>query len=109
MLTERRLAILTDPAIRTALRAAIETVRAKRPFRIDSWVSLPDHLRTIWALPDGDADFSTRLRLIKSHVTHTCGAAYFRSDRRTDRHAHKACGTRWQYGHREATANPPAT
>ena len=68
MLTERRLAILTDPAIRTALRAAIETVRAKRSFRIDDWVLLPDHLHTIWALPDGDADFSTRLRLIKSPV-----------------------------------------
>jgi putative transposase len=26
---------------------------------------LPDHLDAIWTLPDGDADFSTRWRLIK--------------------------------------------
>ena len=29
-------------------------------------VVLPDHLHTIWTLPEGDADFSTRWRLIKS-------------------------------------------
>jgi putative transposase len=27
---------------------------------------LPDHLHALWALPDGDADFSTRWSLIKS-------------------------------------------
>jgi putative transposase len=29
-------------------------------------VVLPDHLHTIWTMPDGDADFATRWRLIKS-------------------------------------------
>ena len=29
-------------------------------------VVLPDHLHTIWTLPEGDAEFSTRWRLIKS-------------------------------------------
>ena len=27
---------------------------------------LPEHLHTIWTLPDGEADFATRRRLIKS-------------------------------------------
>jgi putative transposase len=27
---------------------------------------LPDHVHAVWALPDGDADFSTRWSLIKS-------------------------------------------
>jgi putative transposase len=29
-------------------------------------VVLPDHLHSIWNLPEGDAEFSTRWRLIKS-------------------------------------------
>ncbi|GAA5177493.1 transposase [Niveibacterium umoris] len=97
VVTERRQAILTDAAIREALRAAIETVRVRRPFRIDGWVLLPDHQHTIWTLPEGDADFATRWRLIKSHVTRACGGAYFRSAWLTDRRAKKACGTLWQH------------
>ena len=30
---------------------------------------LPDHLHAIWTLPEGDADFSTRWRLIKSNFS----------------------------------------
>jgi len=36
------------------------------PFDIGAWVVLPDHLHCIWTLPEGDADFSTRWRLIKT-------------------------------------------
>ena len=35
-------------------------------FTIDAVVVLPDHLHAIWTLPPGDADFSTRWRLIKT-------------------------------------------
>jgi putative transposase len=41
----------------------------KHPFAIDAIVVLPDHLHAIWRLPDGDADFSTRWRLIKHFVS----------------------------------------
>jgi len=97
VVTERRQRILTDPPMRHALRAAIETVRARRPFRIDGWVLLPDHLHAIWTLPPGDADFATRWRLIKTHVTRCCGADYFRADWLTARRANKRCGTLWQH------------
>ena len=53
----RRQSILYDETIRNALRASIETVRVARPFVIDAWVLLPDHLHCVWALPNGDADF----------------------------------------------------
>ena len=56
----RRQPILCNEAIRNALRASIETVRVARPFVIDAWVLLPDHLYCVWTLPDGDANFSTR-------------------------------------------------
>ena len=71
VVTERRQRILTDDVVRFALREAITKVRLERPFQIDGWVLLPDHLHAIWTLPEGDTDFSTRWRLIKSAVTHT--------------------------------------
>ena len=48
------------------LREAFRVVRKARPFDIDAIVVLPDHLHCIWTLPDGDADFMTRWRLIKT-------------------------------------------
>jgi putative transposase len=39
--------ILCDPAIRLSLRRAIDDVRKTRPFAIDAWVSMPDHLHCI--------------------------------------------------------------
>ena len=32
---------------------AVRMTRARRPFRIDAWVVLPDHLHAIWRLPGG--------------------------------------------------------
>ncbi len=47
------------------LRRAVALTRARRPFTIDSWVVLPDHLHAVWTLPEGDSDFSTRWAVIK--------------------------------------------
>jgi putative transposase len=47
------------------LRRAVALTRARRPFVIDAWVVLPDHMHAVWTLPEGDADFSTRWALIK--------------------------------------------
>ena len=80
VVTYRRQAILCDAPIREALRNAIATTRAKRPFTIDAWVLLPDHLHTIWTLPPGDADFATRWAVIKRQVSVTCANNYRRGD-----------------------------
>ncbi len=40
-----------------ALRDAVRTELARRPFHIDAWVVLPDHMHCQWTLPEGDADF----------------------------------------------------
>ncbi|OYU38717.1 MAG: transposase [Pseudorhodobacter sp. PARRP1] len=37
------------------LRQAVRLTRAERPFEINAWVVMPDHLHTIWTLPDPDA------------------------------------------------------
>ncbi|MDD5265936.1 MAG: transposase [Methylococcales bacterium] len=47
------------------LRTLVRVVRQKRPFVIDAWVVLPDHLHCVWTLPPGDDDFTNRWRLIK--------------------------------------------
>jgi putative transposase len=48
------------------LRHAVRATRAERPFGVDAWVVLPDHLHCVWTLPEGDADFSTRWSVIKA-------------------------------------------
>ncbi len=47
------------------LHACVHAVRRDHPFEIVAWVVLPDHLHTLWALPEGDCDFATRWMLIK--------------------------------------------
>lgn len=51
------------------LRAAFRDARARYPFRIEALVVLPDHFHLLCSLPDGDADFSTRIRVIKRGFT----------------------------------------
>ena len=50
-------------------RDAVRVTRAKRPFGIDAWVVLPDHMHCVWTLPEGDADFSGRMAEIKGQFT----------------------------------------
>ncbi|UGY06047.1 REP-associated tyrosine transposase [Bradyrhizobium quebecense] len=63
-LADRRRRLLTENI--DALRAAIRETQQRHPFSIDAIVVLPDHLHTVWTLPDGETDFSTRWRLIKT-------------------------------------------
>jgi len=51
------------------LREAVAVTRHERPFGIDAWVVLPDHMHCLWTLPSGDADFATRWRLIKARFS----------------------------------------
>jgi putative transposase len=63
-LAERRLRLLTEHI--DELRSALRQTRQNHPFTIDAIVVLPDHLHAVWTLPEGDADFAKRWRLIKS-------------------------------------------
>jgi len=51
------------------LRAALRKTMNERPFVIEAAVILPDHLHTIWRLPEGDSDYSGRWREIKKRVS----------------------------------------
>ncbi len=63
-LAERKQKLLIEDV--DILREAFRTVKQAHPFKIDAIVILPDHLHTIWTLPENDADFSLRWRQIKS-------------------------------------------
>lgn len=74
VVSHQRQPILTQTPIRQALRQAIVTVREKYPFEIMAWVLLPDHLHTIWQLPENDANFSERWRQIKRYSQYFIGS-----------------------------------
>jgi len=48
------------------LREAVAVTKARRPFEIDSWVVLPDHMHAVWTLPDGDGDYAIRMASMKA-------------------------------------------
>lgn len=51
------------------LRSAFEYTKQRYPFRMNAVVILPDHLHCIWTLPQTDADFSTRWKLLKGYFS----------------------------------------
>ena len=51
------------------LRESIRFVKSQRPFYIDAWVVLPDHLHAVLTLPDDDVDYSSRQREIKKRFS----------------------------------------
>ena len=48
------------------LKSCVLAEKARRPFSVLAWVVLPEHMHWLWRLPQGDADFPTRWRRIKT-------------------------------------------
>ncbi len=63
-LADRSSRLLVDRV--ETLRESVRQVRKAHPFEIVAWVVMPNHLHTVWRLPGGDADYSTRWALIKA-------------------------------------------
>jgi len=66
-IAERNRELLTERI--DVLRESFRLVKMQHPFNVDAVVVLPEHLHTIWTLPEGDDDFSCRWRQIKSHFS----------------------------------------
>ena len=62
------------------LRESVRKVKKHRPFHIDAWVVLPEHLHCIWTLPEGDEDYAGRWREIKKAFSKGLPATEKRSD-----------------------------
>ena len=51
------------------LRGAVRETRQQAPLDIVAWIVLPEHMHAIWKLPDGDADYAGRWRMIKARFS----------------------------------------
>jgi putative transposase len=85
LVTHRREPLLSDTANIARWHSAVAKVQRSRPFIVEAEVILPDHLHVLWTLPDGDADFATRIRLVKTAFTKNLGALEDASRRSTSR------------------------
>jgi putative transposase len=58
----------TDLLVRhiDVLRQAIADTKKAMPFHIDAWVVLPEHMHCIWTLPESDANYAERMKLLKT-------------------------------------------
>lgn len=77
VLADRKSHLLVDEISR--LRTSYRLAQQRLPFETLAVCVLPDHLHALWALPAGDADFSTRWSLIKSNFSRGLDPARSRS------------------------------
>jgi len=92
----RRQRILTLPESRKFLRRAITEIKTRYPFEGVAWVLLPDHLHTIWTLPDGDSQFSKRWGLIKANFSKQAKGLFHRETWMNDSKIRHRETTIWQ-------------
>jgi putative transposase len=74
VVTEGRQPILSEEGL-ALLRRVVRQCLDEYPFVIDSMMVLPDHLHSIWTLPDGDAEYPKRWGYIKKQFTSSWLAA----------------------------------
>lgn len=67
--TAGRRPILTSELARPMLRGALAAELGATPFDLNAIVLLPDHIHTLWTLPDGDSAYPLRWKRIKERFT----------------------------------------
>ncbi len=66
-LADRRQRLLTEHI--GLLRTSVQAARADRPFGIEAWVVLPDHIHFIWRMPPQDRAYGVRIGAIKARFS----------------------------------------
>jgi putative transposase len=69
LVTYQRRKIFSVPEIRGLFLESINHVKKFHPFTLEAYSILLDHIHLILRLPENDADYSMRIRLIKTHFT----------------------------------------
>ena len=67
--TEGNAPVFDSVMARTILGRVLRETKQRWPVDINAIVLLPDHMHTIWTLPRGDSDFSTRWAWLKKEFT----------------------------------------
>lgn len=75
--------MLTDEIV--SLRASWADVGQSHPIETIAAVILPEHMHFIWRLPEENADFTTRIRLLKSGFTRRLAAGLKAKGRKGER------------------------
>lgn len=96
VVTYNRRPILTDPECQSVLRNAWMNVQRKHPFETIAVCLLPDHIHTIWKLPEGDTNYSVRWNEIKRHFTHEYRLNFDIQDDRNESRVKRREQTVWQ-------------
>jgi putative transposase len=65
LVTYQRQDIFASAAARSLLNDAIHQTQNYNPFMMIAHCILPDHIHFIWQLPEDDADYSTRISVLK--------------------------------------------
>jgi putative transposase len=65
----QRRKVFSTPEMRDLFRESVNHVMTFHPFSLEAYCILPDHIHLILRLPENDADYSMRVRLIKTRFT----------------------------------------
>lgn len=63
------------------LRKALQSAKREKEFHVDACEVLREHLHAQWRLPEGDADYSGRWRLIKARLSRSLAKAGVATER----------------------------
>ena len=69
LVTYQRRIIFDNESSIAILNRAIKKVSGMKPYQIEAFVILPDHIHLIMSLPEGDSDYSSRIKMIKTAFT----------------------------------------
>jgi putative transposase len=69
LITYQRKRLFADSGNVERWHNAVAKVQRTRPFVVEAEVVMPEHMHMIWTLPENDADYATRIRLIKTAFT----------------------------------------
>ena len=69
VVTDMRQPIFSTEDAITVFKNELVKIKKDYPFKIDAMVILPDHVHTIWTLPENDTNYPTRWRLIKANFS----------------------------------------
>lgn len=69
VVTYQRQPVFENPQAVQLLKDAFLWTKEKHPYFVQALVILPDHLHSIWSLPEGDANYPLRWNLIKGYFS----------------------------------------
>jgi putative transposase len=87
VVTHERRPIFSNAEAVVLFQTGLNRIRNRHSFEVDAFVILPDHIHTVWTLPESDADFSMRWRLIKEAFTKPFVRQHLASEPSTSRRA----------------------